>query len=325
MYDPSQEYATSVLVLGPTGAIGRAVARELVLNGYRVYGLIREEAARERLPYAVVGVIGDLRAPEKWDTAIERTQVVVNCAFPNDLGRGPQTREQAAGDAEELGRILDRICDAMRRWKRRYVHTFGALLYEPDGNGWVRENSAIASGRGYGIRHQITWPIFARQRKKGLKAMSVNPAFIYGRGGWFEHGVLEPMSRGERVVLIGEGNQTMHYVSAFDAGAGYRLALQHGLDGDDYLLADDRPSTLGEFTRLVAKEMGAPEPKPVPEEDLIATLGAWSVEAYTFCPKVDSTKARERLGWTPRYPTIDVGVPAVVREYKRALLHTQVG
>lgn len=322
MYDPSSEYATSVLVLGATGAIGRATARDLVVNGYRVYGLIRNEAARVRLPYSVVGVIGDIRAPEKWDPAIERTQAVVNCAFPADLGQGPETHEQAERDAEELARILDRLCDAMRRWKRRYVHTFGALLYEPDAKGWVRENSAIASGRGYGIRHLHTWPVFARQRKKGLKAMSVNPAFVYGRGGWFEGGMLEPMSRGERVTLIGEGNQTMHYVAASDAGSGYRLALQHGLDGDDFLLADDRPTTLGEFTRLVAKEMGAPEPKPVPEEDLTPILGTWNVEAYTFCPKVDSTKARERLGWTPRYPTIDAGVPVVVREYKRALLQT---
>ena len=50
MYDPSSEYATSVLVLGATGAIGRSTARDLLVNGNRVYGLIRNEAARARLP-----------------------------------------------------------------------------------------------------------------------------------------------------------------------------------------------------------------------------------------------------------------------------------
>jgi nucleoside-diphosphate-sugar epimerase len=324
MYDPSGEYATSVLVLGVTGAIGRAVARDLVVNGYRVYGLIRDAESRDRLPYAVVGVVGDVSAPERWEPAIERAQVVVNCVYPRHLGAGPQTREEAERDAEELARILDRLCDAIRHRKRRYVHTFGALLYEPDAKGWVRETSAISSGRGYGIRHRHTYPVFERHRKKGLKAMSVNPAFVYGRGGWFEYGMLEPMSRGQAVTLIGDGNQTMHYIAASDAASGYRLALEHGLDGDDYLLADDRPVTLGEFTRLVAREMGAPEPKPVLEEELVSDVGAWNLEAYTFCPKVDSTKARERLGWTPRYPTIEVGVPVVVREYKRALLQTAV-
>lgn len=324
MYDPSREYTTSVLVLGVTGAIGRAVARDLIVNGYRVYGLIRDAESRDRLPYGVVGVVGDLRAPEAWETAIERTQVVVNCAFPRDLSTGPLTGEGADREAEALAEILDRLCTAVRRRKRRLVHTFGALLYEPDANGWVRETSAIAAGRGYGTRHRRTYPVFERHRKKGLKAMSVNPGFVYGRGGWFEHGLVEPLARGT-AALIGDGNQTMHYLAATDAASGYRLAIEHGLDGEDYLLADDRPTTLGEFTRLVARELGVPEPPSVPEEELIATLGAWNVEAYTFCPKIDSTKARERLGWTPRYPTIEEGVPAVIRDYKRAQLQAAAG
>ena len=319
MYDPSSEYTTSVLVTGVTGAIGRAVARELVISGYRVYGLIRDKASRDRLPYGVVGVVGDIRAPKGWETAIDRTQIVVNCAFPDDLYAGRVTAEQAVREADELAGILDGVCDAVRRRKRRLVHTFGALLYEPDANGWVRETSAISSGRGYGVRHRAMYPVFERQRKKGLQAMSVNPAFVYGFGGWFEHGLLEPLARG-RAVLIGEGSQTMHYITAMDAAAGYRLAIEHGLDGEDYLLADDRPTTLGEFTKLVAREMGVPEPASVPEEELIPELGPWTLEAFTFCPKVDSTKARERLGWTPRYPTIEVGVPAVIRQYKRAQL-----
>lgn len=324
MYDPSREYTTSVLILGVTGAIGRAVARDLIVNGYRVYGLIRDAESRDRLPYGVVGVVGDMRAPEKWETAIERTQVVVNCAIPREFDAMGLTAEAAERDAEELAGILDRLCDLVRRRKRRFVHTFGALLYEPDAEGWVRETSAIASGRGYGIRHRRTYPVFERQRKKGLKAMSVNPAYVYGRGGWFEHGLVEPLIRGQ-AVLIGDGSQTMHYVAASDAASGYRLAIEYGLDGEDYLLADDHPSTLGEFTRLVARELGVPEPPSVPEEELVPQLGSWNVEAYTFCPKVDSTKARERLGWTPRYPTIEEGVPAVIRDYKRARLQAAAG
>jgi nucleoside-diphosphate-sugar epimerase len=197
------------------------------------------------------------------------------------------------------------------------VQTFGALLFEPDAQGWVRENFAISSGRGYGIRHRLAYPVLAGHRKKGLKAIAMCPAFIYGRGGWFESGVLEPMAMGKS-SFIGDGTQTMHYIAASDVGAGYRLAIEHGLEKEDYLLADDRPVTLGAFTRLVAKEMGAPPPAGVPEEDLAPVIGDWAVEAYTFCPKVDSAKAREQLGWTPRFKTIDEGVPVVVREYKRA-------
>ena len=319
MYDPSREYATSVLVTGVTGAVGRAVARELVVSGYRVYGLIRDAASRVRLPYAVVGVVGDLRGPEKWETAIERSDFVVNCAFPDDLGGPRLSHADADREAQELARILDGVCDAVRARKRRFIHTFSAMLFEPDASGWVRESSGISSGRGYGLRQRASYPVFERQRKKGLKAMAVAPGFVYGRGGWFEHGLLEPMCRG-RAVQIGDGSQPMHYVAATDVASGFRLAIEHGLDGEDYLLADDQPTTLGTFLRVVARELGVPEPAPVPEEELIPEMGAWNVEAVTTCPKIDSTKAREHLGWTPRYRTIEEGVPVVVREYKRAVL-----
>lgn len=319
MYDPTHEYSTSVLVTGATGAVGYAVARELSLHGYRVHGLVRHIDDKPRLPYAVIPVVGDIRAPERWENMIDKAEVVVNCAMPANLGAAVMDRAAAEREAEALASIFAHFWDFIRRKKRRLIHTFGALVFEPDAAGWIRETSGISSGRGYGLRNRKLYPIFQDLRKKGLRAMSLDLAFVYGRGGWFEHSLLDPMSEGKS-SFIGDGNQTMHYVAATDAAAGCRLAIEHGLDGHDYLLADDRPTTLGAFTRLVANEMGAPEPAAVPEEDLIPVLGDWAVEAYTTCPKIDTTKAREHLGWTPRYRTIEEGIPVAVREYKRAKL-----
>ena len=317
MHDPAQSYATAVLVTGGTGCIGRAVCRELVTHGYRVLGLAHNDGARTRLPYGVVPVNGDVRNPASWDSAVERAHIVIHLAVPAEIGVGRKDRAAAERDADELAAILDRICSSARRHKKRLIHTFGSLMFDPDADGYVRETSAISSGRGFGIRHPKGYPVLERHRKRGLRAMSVNPSFVYGPGGWFESDVLEPMSRGKS-AYIGDGNQTMHYIEAGDAAVGYRLAIERGLDGDDYLLADDRPSTLGEFTRLVAREMGAPPPVSIPEEDLIPVLGDWAVEAYTTCDKVDTRRARERLGWAPRYRTIEEGVPDVVRAWKRA-------
>jgi nucleoside-diphosphate-sugar epimerase len=317
IYDPAEGVAPRVLVTGATGAIGSAVCRELVQHGYRVLGLVRNEEATQRLPYAVVPILGDIREPRRWEPAIAGVDLVIHLAFPAETGAAMRERADAERESEQLASILDRLCAVVRRHRKRMIHTFGALVYEPAPNGVVSESSPISEGRGFGIRHRKTFPVFARHRKRGLKAISVDPAFVYGPGGWFEHGVLEPMSRGKS-SFIGDGTQTMHYIAASDAAVGYRLAIEHGLDGEDYLLADDRPSTIGEFTRLVAREVGAPPPVSIPEEDAVAALGAWTVEAYTLCPKVDSTLARERLGWTPQYRTIEEGVPEVVRAWKRS-------
>jgi nucleoside-diphosphate-sugar epimerase len=310
----------NVLVLGATGCIGRAVARELVVNSYRVFGLVRGDEAKARLPYAVIGVKGDLRHPEGWEHALEHCDVVVNAAFPDGLvPPGPMDRPAAEAEAEAYAGILDRFFDFMNRRKKLLVHTFGALLYEPEPDGWVREVSAISAGRGFGIRHQVAWPVFAEHRRHGLKAMSVNPAFVYGRGGWFEHGMLDGMLAG-RSTILGDGKQVMHYVAAADAAAAYRLAIEKGKPGEDYLIADDEPVTQGDFVRLVAKELGAPEPVCVPEAQLAPVLGDWALEAYTTCYRTDATKAHRELGWRPRFRTIAEGVPFVVREYRRSKL-----
>lgn len=307
----------NVLVAGATGAVGAAVARELVINSYRVFGLVRGADAQARLPYAVIPVKGDIREPERWEAAIAQCDVVVNAAYPHDLvPPGPRTRDVARREAEALAQILDRLFTVVRRSKKLFIQTFSSILYEPDADGWVRESSALSSGRGYGLRNAITWPVFEKHRKHGLKGISVNPAFVYGRGGWFEQTLLEPMSRGES-SMIGDGTQTMHYVSALDVAVGYRLALEKGIAGEDYLLADDKPTTQGAFVRLTAKEMGAPEPAEIPVEVLAHTLGDWAIEAYTTCPKVDTSKAKQHLGWTPRLRTIEEGLPIVVREYRR--------
>ena len=309
-----------MLVTGATGCIGRAVARELVVNSFRVFGLVRSDEAKARLPYAVIGVKGDIRHPEGWEHALEQCDVVVNLAFPDDLrGSGPRDRAGAQAEAEGYAAILDHLCDFLNRRKKLLVHTFGALLYEPEPDGWVREVSAISSGRGFGIRHRVAWPVFAEHRRHGLKAMSVNPAFVYGRGGWFEHGMLEPMMAG-RSTILGDGNQLMHYVAAADAAAAYRLAIEKGKPGEDYLVADEEPTTQGAFVRLVAKELGAPEPTCVPEAQLAPVMGDWAVEAYTTCHRTDATKAHRELGWRPRFRTTAEGVPFVVREYRRSKL-----
>jgi len=81
----------------------------------------------------------------------------------------------AERDAKQMAEVLDRIAMLCRKNKKLMIHTFGALLYEPDPDGWVRETSELSHGRGFGIRHRAVYPVFERHRKRGLRAMSVNP------------------------------------------------------------------------------------------------------------------------------------------------------
>src|SRR5512135_3560075 len=130
MYDPTHEYSQNVLVTGATGAIGRAVCRDLTLNGYRVHGLVRDDVARARLPYAVIAVHGDIRKPEVWENAIKKVDAVVHLALPADFSSGKVERAEAEGHGEMMAEVLNEIGEVCRRNKKKLIHTFGALMYE---------------------------------------------------------------------------------------------------------------------------------------------------------------------------------------------------
>ena len=71
----------TILVTGATGAIGRAVCRDLVTHGYLVLGLVRNDEAKARLPYAVIPVPGDIRDPGGWEHSIEQADILIHLAL----------------------------------------------------------------------------------------------------------------------------------------------------------------------------------------------------------------------------------------------------
>jgi len=87
----------TVLVTGATGAIGRAVCRDLVVNGYLVLGLIRNLEAKERLPYAVIPVLGDIRDPASWEHDVEQADILIHLALQPLPVSGPKERGTPSG------------------------------------------------------------------------------------------------------------------------------------------------------------------------------------------------------------------------------------
>src|SRR5207247_4146058 len=134
------------------GAIGRAVCRDLVVNGYLVIGLVRSIEAKERLSYAVIPAIGDIRDTLPWEHSIEQSDIVVHLALhPLESAAGPKEYEDAEREARTIAEILDGVAPLGRRHKELMVHTFGPLLQEPDTDRWVAGDSEDRRGGGLGV------------------------------------------------------------------------------------------------------------------------------------------------------------------------------
>jgi uncharacterized protein YbjT (DUF2867 family) len=67
----------TVLVVGPTGSIGRLVVAEAILQGHAVRALVRTASKARQLPPEVQVVLGDVTRPETLADAVEGIDAVV--------------------------------------------------------------------------------------------------------------------------------------------------------------------------------------------------------------------------------------------------------
>lgn len=76
-------------------------------------------------------------------------------------------------------------------------------------------------------------------------------------------------------------------------------------------IADGHPAPPGDVLRFAAELIGADAPPTVSLDDPSVSDMARSFYAET--KRIDITRAKDRLGWTPRYPTYEAGLQAVLK------------
>jgi nucleoside-diphosphate-sugar epimerase len=81
------------------------------------------------------------------------------------------------------------------------------------------------------------------------------------------------------------------------------VALERGVPGGVYCVADDRAATQGEIVAWLCSRLGVPPPPTVPLASLHETLRGDRA--------VKNSRLRT-LGWVPRYPDFQSGFPAVL-------------
>ena len=100
-----------------------------------------------------------------------------------------------------------------------------------------------------------------------------------------------------------------------DAAAATVAALERGRAGEAYHVADDHPLTWSKYLDAVADAAGAPRPWRLPDVVFRGSryLGAIMTRASI---RLDTTKARDELGWAPRYPNVRDGLAAVAADWR---------
>jgi nucleoside-diphosphate-sugar epimerase len=310
-----------VLLAGATGTIGTELTRQLLDAGHQVVGLTRRSDGAGRLrDVGAEPVVADMLDRPALLKALEgvRTDAVIHQG--TSLTRVPARHRdlyptnvlRTRGTANLL--LAADAVGARRFVTQSFLYVYG---FADHGDAPVREDAPLGpSGGGEFDKHVAAMRSTERQvfGADGVEGVAMRYAFFYGD---------EPATRSlldlaaRRLMPAPAHGSNMSVVHVEDAAAATVAALERGRAGEAYNVADDHPLTWSEYLDALAEAAGAPRPWRLPNVVFRASsyLGTLMTRAGIH---LDTTKAREELGWTPRYPSARDGLAAVAERWRAA-------
>lgn len=303
------------VVIGATGHVGTYLVPRLVRAGHDVVAVSRGE----RDPYQSDGA---------WDD-VER--VTLDRERAEEEGVFVERIRELDPDA-----VVDMICFESEQARRLVEGLEGEIQHFLHcGTVWVHGPSRVVPTTEdqprdpfgeYGTKKaEIESYLLEKARRDGFPATVLHPGHIVGPGwmplspaGNFETYAYEALASGETLALPGRGLETVHHVHADDVAQAFERAFASwsAAVGESFHVTSSRAVTLRGYAREVAGWFGEEaDLEFLPWDEWTETVSEEAAEAtydhVEHSPSVSIEKARERLGYEPRYTSFQAVREAV--------------
>ncbi|WP_425404265.1 NAD-dependent epimerase/dehydratase family protein [Hwanghaeella sp.] len=283
-----------VLVLGATGSIGTAVARELAAHGHEVVALCRSDTSEAKLTdLGYTTLRGDLRHPAEWAGAVREVDGVVHVAvtFTEDMGDV---------DRGVIEALIDAAVPSVP--PVRFLYTGGCWLYGATGDDVATEESPFSPIPSF------AWMVENSERLTASGKFStavLHPAMVYHSAGGVFTRFLEKAKAGQPIQVWGGPETRWPLVHRDDLAAAYRLLLEQPDLTGHFNASAETGVPVGEIVKAIAAQYGAPKQFTVrTKEDLVAEHGDWA-EGPTLDQQMASEKLRRACNWRPHYESFE--------------------
>jgi nucleoside-diphosphate-sugar epimerase len=302
-----------VFVTGATGVVGRRAVPLLAQAGHEVTAVARtpeKAAAVERAGARPVTV--DLFDADGVRRAVAGHDAVVNLAthIPRSFARMLMPGAWRENDRirREASAIL--VDAALAAGATRFVQESFAPMYPDCGDEWIDE--AVPPRPVRYNRSTLDAELSAsRFTHAGGVGVILRFAGFYGPDAAHIPDFIR-VTRTGMAALPGPPDAYFSSVSHDDAATAAVAAL--GLAAGVYNVADNDPLRRREFADVVADGLGVPHPRMQPGwmAKLMGSLG----DLMSRSVRMSNRKLREASGWTPKYPSIREGWPALLAEMR---------
>jgi nucleoside-diphosphate-sugar epimerase len=304
-----------IFITGANGFTGSHLVKALENQGHIIKCLVRKSSDLSRLNNCNVELIyGGITDYEIITKAMEDIDIVFHLAAYVELGL-VNAAEMERVNVEGTRTILE-IAQAASISKMIYCSTigiygnsFGKVINETFKRQQINFSSA------YDRTKYLAQELVNQFAEAGLPVVSIMPSGIFGADDPHFGPVIKLFLQGKLKFWVG-GDRITGIIHVDDLVQAMILAVEKSPPGEHYIISAGELKTREMFAFL-SQKTGIPTPLELPEPvvrvsgnilDLIGRTFAWNPPLsnervhylYDRCVRVDSTKARQQLGWQPR-------------------------
>jgi nucleoside-diphosphate-sugar epimerase len=299
--------ALSVFVTGASGFFGRVVTRALVAGGHSVCGqtngssgaaAVREDGG---LPcYSDLTRAGEIKSM----LTLAKADVVVHMAT-QAFNHIPH--RNGIWDEDFLQRSTAAVLEAAQAAgvKLLILPTF-AFIYGDTKGEWVdetapRKGDLVHAGK---IEDLVL--------KSGVGTV-LRCGYVYGAGSEALKAVATALRNG-RSVTLGSDTACSNWIHAQDLASAVTLAATQQLMGEIFNIVDDTPTSPAQFIANFAESLGLSAPSR--GMSFFNRPGKVQAALLERSVQVKNDKAKQKLGWTLKYPNSKQGLDQVMVEWR---------
>jgi nucleoside-diphosphate-sugar epimerase len=304
MVASAHEEKSRVLVTGASGFIGRVLCAALAERGHQVSALVRRSGSE---PAGTRPVLADLEDGERLRRALREAKPECVIHLAAEIASQRDAAKVNEVNVHGTRRLLDAclaLADGDPGAGPRFVFASTVVTGEAAG-ALLSENRPLPVQTPYGRSKQEGERLV---RESGLPAVVLRPSHVYGPGGWYADELIARLRQPGRFAVIGSGRNLWDVVHVADVADACVLAIERAPAGSTYHLADDEPISYYEFMALTAQALGLGAPRRIPAALARLVAGNNAVDAVVRSARSCNRKAKQELGWQPRFPRAREGI-----------------
>jgi nucleoside-diphosphate-sugar epimerase len=302
--------ARRVLVTGGAGYFGALLVEALAARGDDV--VIFDIIDAPERPAGASALRGDIRDPRAVRAALDGVELVFHAVAQVPLARDPRAFWTVNHEGTRV--LLEESAAAC---VAKVVHISSSAIYGVPAMNPVDERSPAIPGEAYGRAKLAAEHLVRDFVARGLDATIVRPRTIVGPGRMGLMTVLfDWVRRGYNLPVFGRGDNIYQFVHSEDLVSACLLAGEHA-GADAFNIGADEFGTMRESLEGLLRHARAPgRVRSVPAGPTargmrlasrlgLSPLGAYHWLMYGESLWFDTSHAKERLGWAPRWSNVE--------------------